>query len=138
MKQTWTGHFTYREGYTGIEQELIVPFTIEWDLENDIIDGDCIDDEAKTLFSRPATVRGFIEDGMISFIKQYPAAWSKDQTGQAFIIDDKPAPEIHYSGTWAGDHYEGEWEMTETALTEEGDIEEFYSTGEWRMHQTLS
>jgi hypothetical protein len=138
MKQTWTGYYTYGEGHPDAGKELTVPFTIEWELENGIINGNCIDDETKTLFSRPATIRGFIEDDMISCIKQYPTAWSKDENGTAYIIDEKPAPEIHYSGVWAADHYEGEWEMTETALTEEGDLEEYYSTGGWRMQQTPS
>ena len=49
-----------------------MPFEIEWTIIDGIIKGICVDDEGKKVFEEPATISGFIDNDMISFLKKIP------------------------------------------------------------------
>jgi hypothetical protein len=51
------------------------------------------------------------------------------------LFDREPAIDIHYSGTWAGDHFEGEWDMTVSYKTEDGFPKEYVCTGVWALYK---
>ena len=78
---------------------------------------------------RPATIQGFIEGSMISFIKQYPCYCTIDEAGNVTLFENQPASEIHYSGTLINDHFEGEWEISMVYIAEGGYAHEYVFMG---------
>lgn len=135
MKETLNGQYTYGELYPDNLKGVSVPFVIEWLLIDGIIEGTCVDEEGKEIFDQPASIMGFIDNGIISFIKQYPKHWEVDDGGFVRVSDDIPPSEIHYSGIWIDDHFEGEWEITVSYVSEYGRLEQFDCTGTWTLYK---
>ncbi|MBO9564988.1 MAG: hypothetical protein J7621_19585, partial [Niastella sp.] len=133
--EKWTGNYVYGEPYPEGIKGLSVPFTIEWIDKDGILTGTCTDDETKMYFDRPAAIKGFIDDGMISFIKTYPCRCEIDAAGHVTLFEREPAIDIHYSGTWVDDHFEGEWDMTISYQTEDGFPKEYECTGVWALYK---
>lgn len=135
MKEKWFGQYFYGESYGGIHQKKDVLFTIEWILTNGEIQGTCVDDEAIVQFDAPVTISGFLEDNAISFIKRYPYQWIIDENGNNILDKDGAPYEIHYSGTFIDDHFEGQWELPVKYKTENGFIQEFVHYGTWTLYK---
>lgn len=137
MTEKLIGQYTYGESYPDDLKGKSVPFEIEWTLTDGVIHGTCLDDEGKNVFDAPSTINGFIDNGIISFIKKYPKFWDIDEKGVTRIYDELPPPEIHYSGVVHENRFEGEWEMTVAYILENGEIDQFECTGTWTMNRTI-
>lgn len=133
MEEKLKGHYVYGEPYPGHLRGTSVPFEVEWTLIDGIINGICVDDESKKVFDTPASIRGFIDNGIISFIKKYPKYWEIDETGKARVSDELPPPEIHYYGLSIDNHFEGDWTITAAYMLENGGIEYYDYTGTWTL-----
>lgn len=134
MIERLKGQYTYGEPYPDDLKGKSVPFEIEWTLEDGIIKGTCVDDEGKKIFDEPATIHGFIDNGIISFIKKYPKYWIVDENGVNKVLDKPAPPEIHYSGIVVNGGFEGDWGMTVAHKLENGTIEEYRCTGTWTLN----
>lgn len=112
--QLWKGHFIYQEGYEAIDQYIEVPFSMKLTFNGDSFTGESTDSESETIFDKPATVKGFIEDNTISFVLNYSCAYFKDEDGKIFLDKKAKHPEIRYFGIFDKDSkgYTGMWEMT--------------------------
>ncbi|MBX3240781.1 MAG: hypothetical protein KIT80_23180 [Chitinophagaceae bacterium] len=95
MIEKLIGQYTYGEPYPDNLKGKSVPFEIEWSLVDGVIKGICVDDEGKEVFDKPATIAGFIDNGIISFIKKYPKYWDIDDKGIIRVLD-----EYECTGTW--------------------------------------
>lgn len=135
MTEKFIGQYTYGEPYPDNLKGTSVPFEIEWNIIDGVINGTCVDDEGKKVFDEPSTIYGFIENGIISFIKKYPKYWEMDEKGDTRIIDELPPSEIHYFGVAVNNRFEGEWEITVTYVLENGVIDQFECTGTWAMNR---
>jgi hypothetical protein len=133
MTEKLIGKYTYGEPYPDNLKETSVRFEIEWTLNDGVINGTCVDDEGKKVFDEPSTIIGFIDNGIISFIKKYPKYWDIDENGVTRVFDEPPPYEIHYSGVAVDNRFEGEWEMTVAYILENGEIDQFECTGTWTM-----
>jgi hypothetical protein len=133
MTEKLKGHFVYGEPYPDPIKGTSVSFEVEWTLIDGIINGICVDDEGKKVFDTPASIRGFIDDNTISFIKKYPKYFEIDETGNTRISDELPAPEIHYYGLIIDNHFEGDWTITTEYVLENGEIEYYDCTGTWTL-----
>jgi hypothetical protein len=135
MNQKWNGHYVYGEGYPDNLYGQAVPFDIEWTNNDGSLTGTCTDEvTAKYYKDRPASIQGFIDGSTISFIKQYPCYCTIDEAGNVTLYENQPASEIHYSGTWIDDHFEGEWEISMIYITEDGYPQEHVCMGTWSMY----
>lgn len=112
--QLWKGYFTYQDGYEPIDQYIEVPFSLKLTFNGTSFTGESTDAESETVFNKPATVKGFIEDNTISFVLNYPCAYFKDEDGKIFLDKKVKHPEIRYFGILNEDNkgYTGMWEMT--------------------------
>ncbi|MES2430757.1 MAG: hypothetical protein V4556_07445 [Bacteroidota bacterium] len=135
MIEKLSGQYTYGEPYPDNMKGTSVPFEIEWSLIDGIISGTCVDDKGKEVFNEPATINGFVDEGIISFIKKYPKYWEIDEDGVSRVFDHLPPPEIHYSGVLVDNHFEGDWEMIATYILENGEIEQLDCTGTWTLYR---
>lgn len=135
MKEKWIGQYVYGNGYPEDMIGRAVEFEIEWTNTDGNIKGTCIDEESKDVFDTPATIEGFIDDKVISFIKKYPGYWEIDESGRDIVDMNKPSSEIHYSGLWMNGQYEGDWEIATSYVLENGDILETFCAGTWVLNR---
>lgn len=135
MTEKWTGHYVYGEGYPENLYGQSVPFHIEWTNIDGSLTGTCTDEIVEKYYDTPATIQGFVEGEMISFIKQYPCFCAVDEEGNVTLYKDKPASEIHYSGTLVNDHWEGEWEISMMYVMEDGYVQEYVCSGTWTLYK---
>ena len=112
--QLWKGYFTYQDGYEAIDQYIEVPFSMKLTFNGTSFTGESTDAESETIFDKPATVKGFVEEHKISFVLQYPYAYFKDEDGTLVLDKKAKHPEIRYFGILDEDNkgYIGMWEMT--------------------------
>jgi len=134
MTEKLIGQYTYGDSYPDNLKGISIPFEIEWILIDGVIKGTCVDDEGKKIFDEPATIIGFIDNGIISFIKRYPKYWDIDENRVTRVFDEIPPSEIHYLGVVVDNHFEGEWEMTVAYILENGEIDQFDYTGTWTLY----
>lgn len=108
----WKGEYIYGPEYEN-NQGQKVEFILDLIENNGSINGVCIDFETRQYFSEPITVSGFIDDGFISFTKQYPFSYFINGQGQIVVDRTKPHPEITYSGEFNPETntFLGEWDL---------------------------
>ncbi|MBC9934953.1 hypothetical protein [Chitinophaga qingshengii] len=104
----WRGFYVYGEGYSDHYFGTRVMFELELhDTGNEEFEGTCTDLDDKP--SSPTTIKGYIDDQFISFVKEYSAPVT--------------TPEISYSGYYnpLQETFFGEWEhLGEILETAEG------------------
>ncbi|HYG15944.1 MAG TPA: hypothetical protein VEC12_09345 [Bacteroidia bacterium] len=110
---TWKGYFEFGEGYdegiAGKKGYFIATLTEK----NGVIEGTSQDTEGEGVVGEPATVKGFIEGDMISFVKTYPCKYFYDEDGN-LIKDAEAGPhEVTYVGYFNSGtlSFTGNWEI---------------------------
>jgi len=144
LSGTWSGSYTYGEGYPVESQDRPEPFLMYLTEDDACLQGTCTDPITAAHFDRPATVEGMFADNYISFIKRYPSRVLALEHEGSVVLPDEPADEIHYTGTlrrhWLTrrPYFKGEWCITTAFVDEEGD--HFYYTvyGSWTMRKLRS
>lgn len=137
-KQTWKGFFTYLEGYEIIDAYIKVDFQMDLTFDGNSFTGTSIDSESENIFVEPILVRGFIENNIISFVKNYPCYYYKDEDGNIKLDKDFSHPDIDYLGHYdqSENKYSGTWEMIifEEKISESNFIEEV-ANGEFEIYR---
>lgn len=135
MTENWTGEYTYVEGYPEeLKGKSVVFKLIISNTEGEII-GTCTDDEADKVFTEPATIKGFIDNNIISFIKKYPYHWETDEDGNSIVFENTPSVEIHYYGNFQNGRFSGDWDMSMDVMTEDEKWMPFTCEGTWSMEK---
>jgi hypothetical protein len=134
----WKGFYELGESYGPNLAGRRTNFVMNLVEADGLIEGECNDMVKESNASR-AEIKGFIENEMISFIKQYPVHIFIKQDGERIIDENSNHPIIEYTGYYDNEtnKYAGTWEMvTKTIMmniTGEKEIGEYYSSGEWEM-----
>lgn len=135
LSGTWKGHFTYGPEYGEELFNQKVYFLLHLKSHGKEFEGTSVDIEGVGANYETAVIRGFIEDDLISFVKQYPKNYSIDPDGTTHNDLSKPSPEIQYTGHFhpRKKTFSGDWEMVIESF-EHGDgwFEETCS-GQWEM-----
>ena len=136
----WKGEYTFGEAFPESFREKKVPFLIEIiDNEGDP-SGTCTDEETMKIFGQPASIEGFAEDGMISFVKRFPYFFAIGEDGSVITDNERESHEVMYHGELleGQEKYAGQWEIV--AAVEEGPFGrtmELVLSGEWQMQKVL-
>jgi hypothetical protein len=135
MTGTWMGHYYYGADYGEELHNEKVKFVLFAEQDNFKISGYCVDFEGVGTDMDKATIRGFLRDGFISFIKQYPVSLFFDEEGNMLRDASKPSPEIHYTGKYDPKTklFSGEWEMVSSTESYPDHDIEFLNTGKWEL-----
>ncbi|XOV68314.1 MAG: hypothetical protein ACFHU9_03875 [Fluviicola sp.] len=137
MKNVWKGSYTYFDDEEN--ESKPIGFEIHAELVSGSFHGKVSEEEFTKLTGDKATVKGFVENDFISFVKTYPYAWWIEDE-QYWINKELPGHDCNYRGFYseADQEWSGEWEV----ITEKGRIgnyqEEFEAivlTGSWKMKQ---
>ncbi len=109
----WHGELTYGEEYGPDLKGKKMNFRLVIEENDGDITGECIDTNGTGVIPEPASISGFVEDDMISFVKQYPAYYIINQKGEVGMIPEKEPPEINYTGYYDPEHdtFEGDWHV---------------------------
>ncbi len=129
----WLGTYSID---TELEQD-VKEFRFELNLrvEDDDISGEINDISEKDQSPGIAKITGFIDDNEISFIKQYPALFLRNEDGEIIIDKTKEHPEIHYHGVISENSMEGEWDMEAGVLFKVGQFHSQLITGSWKIEK---
>ncbi|MFI5140804.1 MAG: hypothetical protein ACHQII_00485 [Bacteroidia bacterium] len=108
----WTFVIVYGPEY-GEQENQELYFDAEFIQDKDLFTGTGRDTGGSGASPDIATIKGFLEDDEISFIKQYTTNHYIDEEGKITIDKNVPGPEINYYGSFnkLNGMFEGHWEM---------------------------
>ncbi len=134
---SWTGEFVYGEEYGNIAGEKATFMLFVDKNENNSFEGRAFDIDGTGVNNEVATVRGFLENESISFIKQYPTMLTFQEDGTLEKHKSKASPEIHYTGEYieSKKSFIGEWEMVIDEVKQGDEYLEYLCTGTWEMRK---
>src|SRR5687767_7425373 len=104
----WAGEYRYGNDYPGMEDAIPVHFEINMTLQSGVLTGECVDDETKKHFDKPAIIEGAIRDNHINFKKKYPYFWDHDDKNNPRFLPKLPARQIEYTGEFKDGQFSGE------------------------------
>ena len=129
VEGVWRGE--YADQY-----DEIVEFRIDLNQGEEGFEGICYDLYEKSIESK---VVGFIENDLISFVKEYEEAIVIDKIGDVFVDKDSYHPGVHYYGRYNSEtaRFEGTWEI-QVNESEFGKDESliWFDYGSWWMEKT--
>ena len=131
----WVGEYRYGSDYPGMEQKAPVAFEINFTLQHGVLKGDCVDEETKEHFNKPALIEGTISNNEIKFQKKYPYFWDHDDNFRPRFLPKLPAREIQYTGRFDNGKFSGEWHISSAFTDETGEIFEYHGSGSWHMEK---
>lgn len=129
----WKGVIVYGPEYEELENQEL-HFTAEFTQNLDEFTGIAKDVSGIGCNPDTASIRGFIENQSISFIKQYTSTLLLGENGQE-LDRNTPGPEINYWGEYDINlhQFSGHWEIyTEPEALDDGWIE-YICSGTWTM-----
>jgi len=120
----WIGKYIYGNDYPDDVKGTEVSFTIEMTLTDGVVKGKCMEEDHNGYSPGEASIEGFIEDGIISFIKKY-THYSTEEFNHP----------IHYSGSYESGRFTGDWEIEASYIDATGAISTYFSEGTWTMQK---
>lgn len=115
---TWQGELTYGEEFPEEIKNKKKSFRMELkEIDGEENDGEFsgtyYETEGFGIIPEPAGISGFIEDDIISIVKQFSALYLVNERGEVKSIPDKIPPEVNYSGFYNEEtqSFEGDWSM---------------------------
>ncbi|NTS42463.1 hypothetical protein HRG84_16295 [Flavisolibacter sp. BT320] len=140
LEGQWVGHFAYGPDYGEEMNGEKVQFRVFIDRsKNGGFVGRSVDLEGIGANFEVAEVKGFLEEGLISFTKQYPHFYALDEAGNTVEDKNKPHPLVAYTGTYnqSTKTFTGDWEMR-VAIAPVGTYWlEDVCTGTWEMRKDV-
>jgi hypothetical protein len=105
--------------------------------EDDEFTGEIVDTSENSQNPEVAQVTGFIMEGNLSFVKQYPYMFFYNEKGELQIDKSKPHPEIHYHGEIKDNEIDGEWDMEIGTRQFYGDYYSKMMSGTWQVKKVV-
>lgn len=130
----WKGEYIYGEEYGTLYGKSVEFYLFLEENVNEFF-GKAFDMEAPANDRDVPSIKGFCNDGAISFIKYYDTGYIINEDGSYELNKDDKGVEVHYYGNYDsdGEEFLGSWEI----LMEEEKVGENYveylCTGTWRM-----
>lgn len=138
MEGNWKGFYSYGPEYGEELNGQKVYFRIHLTSSESEFEGTSIDTEGIGSDFDKATIKGFIEDDFISFVKTYPRKIYINEDGTTIADESEKPAEIYYTGNYnhLNKKFEGQWELIDHSqdLGEYGWLEDV-STGLWEMEK---
>lgn len=134
----WIGTYSIDPEFQTKEEDIEFKFelTLEVDIEEDL-SGEIKDITEGEQSPGIAKVTGFVDENEISFIKQYPSLFLRNDKSEIIIDKSKEHPEIHYHGEISGDSMEGSWDMEAGVLFKVGEYHAQIISGKWKANKLL-
>lgn len=129
----WSGYFEYGPEYGDLEGKQVTFSLLLENLGDGQFQGKCVEHEGIGLNPEPATIKGFIEEDRINFIKEYSTNYEFDEGFNLAKSTIRPIPLLTYYGQFNSleNSFEGYWEL-ETTTNAMGD-QVYICTGTWKI-----
>lgn len=132
----YQGYYRYGPEYGEIvegkevEFRMFIDQVFNYQFSGKVIDWDGFGAEGEVAF-----VSGFVQDDMISFVKQYDRSFIIDEFGVSSIVENQPGHKVEYEGHYdvATRSFIGTWEIKVDSEDLGDFIVEELVTGTWRM-----
>lgn len=128
----WKGSYTLDPEFENDNSEHYFEMTLNVD-DEDEVSGEIRDKLPDDQAPRVAVLTGFIDEGEISFIKQYPFLLLRNENNETIVDESKAHPEIHYQGVISDSGIEGTWDMEAAVLFAAGSYHSQLVTGKWKI-----
>jgi len=128
----WKGSYTLDPEFESDNSEHYFEMTLNVD-DEDEVSGEIRDKLPDDQAPRVAVLTGFIDEGNISFIKQYPFLLLRNEKNETIVDESKAHPEIHYQGVISDSGIEGTWDMEAAVLFAAGSYHSQLVTGKWQI-----
>ncbi len=128
----WKGSYTLDPEFENDNSEHYFEMTLNVD-DEDEVSGEIRDKLPDDQAPRVAVLTGFIDEGEISFIKQYPFLLLRNEKNETIVDESKAHPEIHYQGVISDSGIEGTWDMEAAVLFAAGSYHSQLVTGKWKI-----
>ena len=128
----WKGSYTLDPEFEYDNSEHFFEMTLNVD-DEDEVSGEIRDTLPDDQAPRVAVLTGFIDEGAISFIKQYPFLLLRNEKNETIGDESKAHPEIHYQGVISDSGIEGTWDMEAAVLFAAGSYHSQLITGKWKI-----
>lgn len=109
----WKGYYSYAQGYPPPFFGERVSMEVELEDDNDDgFEGTSIEEESEIAIPGNARISGFIQEGMISFVKTYPD-WAQLGDGRKYEVEEGKEMEIRHYGAYDEQYgcFFGFWEL---------------------------
>lgn len=133
MKVNWQGFYCYSIEFDETEQ---YGFTIDAEFLNGSFHGAFSEDEFTGITGEKGTVKGFIDEHHISFVKKFPFQYDELEDGSLFFDFESEGHEVIYDGVFNQNTgvWEGFWEiLVEEVEVNNGEYMQYFDRGAWKM-----
>jgi len=133
----WEGYYEYGEGYPLPQFGQRVKIYVNLQGSNESFVGTVQEENSEYAVPLEARIKGFSEDGFISFIKKYPKVPRLKNLGSAAIVMESGQLEIEHTG-YIDSEFEsiyGTWSITENAPAE-SDMDVITVYGTWLLKKS--
>ena len=134
----WNGEYVLGAEY-GPDEGKCFEFVLELSDQDGEIEGTCFEPEISELFDSPITINGFYEEGLLSFVKQYPCLFYSDQDGKPTVDKNQEHAEISYSGEYdeKNDIFTGEFGLVVESVKHGDGWLETVLRGTWTLKKSI-
>lgn len=137
IEGTWKGYYEYGEGYLLPYFGQRVSFEITIDGDDHSFTGTTREEPSEYSVPSQASVKGFIDNNLVSFIKTYPINPIIDEHNQTIQIE---AGQLNIEHLGIIDHAQqcmyGSWQIEDKFVNEEGQQDINYVGGIWLVRKT--
>ncbi len=134
IKGHWKGFYEYDSIYEVTVRKATFRMILD-DLGNGRFRGKCIDLEGAGSNVDVATIEGYMENSFISFTKEYPIFFEKDENGNEIELKSTSKPLLTYMGQydWLNKTFSGTWEILMDDEEDKGGNMIISGAGKWEM-----
>ena len=127
----WTFVIVYGPEYEEMENKELI-FEAEFTQDGDTFTATGMDKDGVGMSPDLARMKGFIDENMISFVKQYEFSHYASGDGKTIVDNNNPGHEINYYGTYDAttNSFSGDWDITTRPIGVGYDVT---ATGTWSM-----
>lgn len=135
IRGEWKGFYEYGAGYTLPQFGKRVNITVFFEGSNDSFKGYVTEDLSEHSVDLKATIKGFIDKDLISFVKTYPQKPLIVQEGNSEKTMKKGILEIEHEGyvDLKNNSVYGEWGIYENLMDKNGSYESQANYGIWLL-----
>lgn len=135
----WTGKLIYLTGVDENAKGKEMQFKVAIYEKDGEVTGKSVDIKGHGFVPEEASIEGFIEDDMISFIKKYPACYEPDGNGNMVKVEDREPYEINFSAIYDKENnkFSGSWDMLIKSHQIGFSFYDEMIAGEWEMQKAV-
>jgi len=137
IKGVWKGYYEYGLGYDPpyFGERVEIYMTILG--ENANFEGFCIEEASPFAIQEPSNIKGYIEEGAVSFVKNYENRYEINEVGESVVKEAGEKMEVLYEGMYSGEYdcIYGSWVIEMEPFEHDGEVLQYVCQGTWKLER---